>query len=100
MEEKWWWVSWFSPEEYGGFELHIPFWRSGWYFTNDSKEVTIFVAAVSGASEEDVFAKISAAYDTPPVDGVSKRFCEPLQQPYPWEREGTRFVKEDWMELP
>lgn len=99
-EKPLWWISWFSPEEYGGFELHVPFWRSGWYFTNDSKEVTIFVAAVRADNEDEAFAQIASAYFEPPTGGVSRRFCLPLEEPYPWDREGTRFVKEDWMDLP
>lgn len=100
LEDPVWWVSWFSPEKYGGFELHVPFWRSGWYFTDESEEVTIFVAVVRAPNEDEAFAQITGSYFEQPEGGVSRRYCKTLEHPYPWEREGTRFEREDWMDLP
>lgn len=93
------WISWTSVmEDEGGFELHSPWWVSGWSITEDDKEESIFVGAIRADSEEDAWAKIAAAYDTPPEKGVNQRFIEELKAPYPWEHESPRFPLGDWMD--
>lgn len=94
-----WWISWYSPGDLGGFELHWPWWRSGWSIEADGSEKTVFVAAVRAGSEDEAFDLIESTYDTPPAEGVERRFCEPIDEDEekPWEREGTRFSLMDWM---
>lgn len=94
-----WWLSWYSPQALGGFELHTPWWVSGWSFDKDENEISVIVAAVRANSEDEAFALIEASYDTPPDGGVEPRFIEPLDEDeFPWNREGSRFQLGDWME--
>ena len=95
-----WWVSWYSPGKYGGFELHWPWWRTGWMYDENDEEVTIFVAAIRAESEDAAYELIAQAYDEPPTfTDEDKRFCNSLEgkDKMPWEHEGTRFPFGDWM---
>lgn len=95
-----WWISWYSPEALGGFELHWPWWRSGWTIERDGTEKTVLVAAVRADTEDEAFEIIESAYLEKPEDGVERRFCDKLEdgETMPWEHEGTRFPLMDWQE--
>ena len=95
-----WWISWYSPEALGGFTLTLPWWRSGWAIQEDNSELTLFVGAVRADTEDEAFAIIEAAYDTPPDEGVTRRFAKKIDdgEELPWEHEGTRFPLGEWME--
>lgn len=95
------WISWTSCFDVdGGFELHSPWWISGWSYNEKDQEESVFVGAIRADSEDEAFAKISAAYDAVPDGGVSRRFIEIFEkdEKKPWEREGGRFQLGDWME--
>ena len=86
-----WWLSWYSPAPLEAFELHSPWWVSGW--TGDG-ETPILVAAVRADSPESAWSAVCAAYDDPP-DAVEQRFCDLMP-------EGTnpfsdRFPMASWM---
>jgi len=80
------WLSWYSPEPMSAFELHSPWWVSG-YTDNE----TIVVAAVRAESEEAAWASVRNAYDYPPE--MRERFIEPLTgSPF-----SGRFPQANWM---
>ena len=95
------WISWYSVFEYtGSFELHSPWWVSGWSYDADENEESIIVAAVRADSEEEAWEVVKQAYDTYPKKGFRERFIETFEEgeTKPWEREGGRFQLADWME--
>lgn len=94
-----WWISWYHPAELGGFELHWPWWSSGWSFDKDGNEINIFVAAVRADSEDEAFDLIESSYDEKPEKGLERRFCDKLEEDEskPWEHAGGRFQLGDWM---
>ncbi len=85
-----WWLSWYDHGE-GAFELHSPWWVSGY----DADDNTIIVAAVRAENEEAAWGKIRLSYDNPP-EGVHERFIEECKSDFvPF---GGRFGKAAWME--
>jgi hypothetical protein len=83
------WISWYGdPSKDAEFELHSPWWVSG-YGADDE---TIYCAAVRAASPDEAKALVAAAYDH--HDGVLReRFCEPLEgSPFT-----GRFPQAAWM---
>jgi hypothetical protein len=86
-----WWVSWYCPSESMPlFELHSPWWVSGYAFEPDRH---IVVAAIRADSEESVWEKVRSAFDTP-VE-IEERFIEPV--PHMSEPFSDRFPKASWM---
>lgn len=84
-----WWVSWYSSSEIDEFELHSPWWVSGY----DANDRTIICAAVRAVDEEAAYAAVKLAYDNGPAD-FTPRFCEPLTgSPF-----GGRWPKARWMD--
>jgi len=69
-----WWVSWYSTAPLSTFELHSPWWVSGYRCSDDAETVC---AAVRADTEDDAKAFICGAYDDKP-EAVEWRFCEPL----------------------
>ena len=81
------WVSWYSYTPLSEFELHSPWWRSGY-----AEDAEIVVAAVRAADEYAAFAQVRAAYDNDPGP-LEERFCEPLSRsPF-----SDRFPQSAWM---
>ena len=89
------WISWYHNPEYGTFELHTPWWISG--YTMGEPQKSIIVGAVRAESEEEAWATVLASYDTPP-EKVTERFCDPMKAPYPWDNPHGRFQRADWMQ--
>lgn len=91
-----WWISWYSPHDLASFELHSPWWVSGYGFEEnedgDLVEVPTIVAAVRAENEDAAWDLIYSAYDDRPGD-IEQRFCEPLDAPAFTDR----FPKADWM---
>lgn len=87
------WISWWAARADGSFELHSPWWFSG-YRTESESSVC---AAVIADSEEAAKEVILAAYDTRP-SGLEFRFVE--QKPDDWSPFNTRFRQRDWMQWP
>jgi hypothetical protein len=84
------WLSWYAHPDDGPFELHSPWWVSG--FTMEEVERSTIVAAVRAVDEEDAWEIVRASYDTPPTR-LEVRFCEVLRKtPF-----GSRFPRADWM---
>lgn len=83
-----WWISLYIPSaRFGEFELHSPWWISG--YTDDE---TIIVGAVRADDEEAAWVKVDAAFDNEP--SYRQRFCEPLDGQSPFS---DRFPKATWM---
>lgn len=85
-----WWVSWYSHRQLDEFELHAPWWVTGY----DADGNDICVAAVLAESEADAYAQIRNAYDAPRSDGdIRERFCDELTAtPF-----NDRFPQAEWM---
>jgi hypothetical protein len=89
------WLSWYHHPDDGEFELHTPWWVSG--FTMSEPQRDTIVAAVQAANEETAWAKVRAAYDTPPTR-LEERFCDELEGTYAQEPWTERFPHADWMQ--
>lgn len=80
------WISWYSPEPMSAFELHSPWWVSGYTDTEN-----IVVAAVRAESEAAAWEVVRDAYDYTPE--LRERFIEPLTStPF-----SVRFQQAKWM---
>jgi hypothetical protein len=96
------WISWYHDPRDGAFELHTPWWVSG--FTMDNPQRETIVAAVQATSEDEAWDVVREAYDASP-SRLQERFCEELDdgpnQPNktaPWSTpENGRFPQADWM---
>jgi len=95
-----WWISWYHHPDDGSFELHSPWWITGYTIQEGYHRHTI-VAAVMAECEDDAWDKIRDAYDADPVN-LEERFCDELKEgkSLPWEHAGTRFELADWMQWP
>lgn len=85
------WVS-FVMHPRVGFELHSPWWRSG-YTPGDE---AIVCAAVMATDEDDAKREIIAAHDT--HVSLEWRFIE--EKPKGWTPFNSRFKASAWMQWP
>ena len=95
-----WWISWYHHPLDSAFELHTPWWISGYTIEMDHQR-SVIVAAVQAEDEEDAWRVVYAAYDHTPTH-LEQRFCDELlpEDSLPWEHPGTRFELADWMRWP
>jgi len=70
-----WWVSWYSTAPLSTFELHSPWWVSGYRCSDDAETVC---AAVRAETAEEAKAIVHASYDVPPT-ALEWRFAEVLE---------------------
>lgn len=83
-----WWLSWYSTTPSSEFELHSPWWVSGY-----TETATIYVAAVRAVDEAAAWDMIRLSYDNPPA-AIGQRFIEPLDRsPF-----SSRFQQATWMD--
>lgn len=87
------WVSWYNVLPIGSFELHRPWWISG-YRADDAETMC---AAIIAPDEEGAKALVMAAYDEPPEE-VEWRFCE--ERADDWSPFNDRFQRANWMRWP
>lgn len=96
----WYWLSFWLLREHMGFELHSPWWISG-YRDNEKEPVESgwmdksICCAVRASSEEEAKEMIRRAFDVRPVKELEWRFCE--QQDEKASPFSSRFNKADWM---
>jgi hypothetical protein len=83
------WISWYNAVPLSTFELHSPWWISG-YDANDRETM---VAAVRADSEAAAWEQVRTAYDDPPTE-VAERFIEDLPAGSPFS---GRFPQYGWM---
>ena len=88
------WISWYhDPKLRGGYELHSPWWVSGYAGSNNRETIC---AAVKADNEEDAKQIIQNCYDIPQIFDISNwRFIE--EQPHDWNPFNNRFPKATWM---
>lgn len=86
------WISWWSDPAVS-FELHSPWWRSGWRTNADDTEQSSICAAVMAEDEDDAKRIITEAHDAP-VD-LEWRFAE--AKPEGWTPYNDRFRQATWM---
>lgn len=84
------WLSWYTRGN-TKFELHSPWWCSGY----DSDDYPIIVAAVRAESPEAAMERVRLSYDSPP-EFVDERFCTENDDEF--EPFCGRFPKAKWME--
>ena len=87
---KSYWISWTALEPLHTFELHSPWWVSG-YNAYDNPTI---VAAVRAPSPEAAVEVVRNAYDSPPPI-IDLRFCDEMpagRSPF-----SDRFPKCEWM---
>lgn len=86
------WISWYSSKALGPFELHSPWWISG--YVCDSENTPTICAAVRAPDEHGARELVMKSYDKRP-EKLDWRFCEsrdPNWCPY-----GDRFPRAEWM---
>lgn len=84
-----WWISFYVPSEhFGEFELHSPWWISGY-----TEYEMIVVAAIRAEDEEAAWQRVIDAFDD--EADYRERFCEPLGRDSPFV---DRFPQSSWME--
>ena len=84
-----WWISFYVPsEKLREFELHSPWWVSG--YTNDE---IILVAAIRADDEEAAWQRVIDAFDD--EADYRERFCDSLGRESPFV---DRFPKASWMD--
>lgn len=91
------WVSWYCPPNVmGKFELHSPWWVSGFRMSDDAETVC---AAIQAVSEDQARLKIVMSHDADFVkwasEGIEWRFVN--ERPDDWTPYGDRFPSDDWM---
>jgi len=102
MKNKYW-ISWYHKQEFSGFELHSPWWITGYNFEGDAT----ICAAVKATDEIKAMEIVRNSYDVPPGIGslsnipvsfyaIEWRFCE--ERPLDWSPFSDRFPKAEWME--
>lgn len=92
------WISWYGKGEW---ELHWPWWVSGYRMDGDedagTPDTPTICAAVQAANEEAAKEIILAAHDTRP-DNIEWRFVN--ERPAGWTPFCGRFPRADWMKWP
>ena len=89
MSAQAWWISWYNTAPLSSFELHSPWWVSGYRCSDDAETI---VAAVRAVDETAAWAQVQDAYDDEP-DSLERRFTEPLTaSPFT-----GRFPQAGWM---
>lgn len=88
---KTFWVSWWHTDAYSAFEIHAPWWESGFRGADSASSLC---AAIRAPSEAEAQALVIQSYDTAPVD-LEFRFVE--ERPDDWSPYTDRFRKADWM---
>ena len=70
------WISWYSHRPRSEFELHSPWWVSGY----DADDNDILIAAVRAVDEAAAWQTVRDAYDLPREESdITERFCEQLE---------------------
>jgi len=91
------WVSWYATKQTGSWELHAPWWRTGWRQSDDGPDDCTICAAVMAADEDGAKAIIRHAHDNPNVE-LEWRFVE--ERDREWQPFSDRFPRAAWMRWP
>ena len=90
------WVSWYQDLSIG-FELHTPWWVSGWRMVSEDVNQGTICAAIMATSEDDAQRRVVAAHDREPHH-LEFRFVN--EQEPGWTPFCDRFERADWMRWP
>jgi len=88
------WLSWYHRPDDGVFEIHSPWWVSGYAYDNEGNELPTIVAAVKADSEDEAWQFVNLSYDNPP-DSIDARFCDEMKKSSPFS---DRFPRAEWMQ--
>ena len=95
------WISWVAVMPNGSWELHSPWWISGYRLWSDAAgeafEDPTVCAAVMALSCQDAKDMICRAHDLI-EEPIEWRFCE--ERPAEWTPFCDRFPRADWMVWP
>jgi len=99
-EMKNYWLSWISGRScpYGAFELHAPWWVSGYWDYDGQDGIPIIVAAIRAESEADAWVQVAKSFDDFEHTVINARFIK--EQPDDWEPFNERFPRAGWMQWP
>jgi hypothetical protein len=86
------WISWYTDNDMGPFELNSPWWISGTDGICDS-----VCAAVIAEDEDAARCVVLGAYDICPL-AIDWRFCQ--ERDANWAPFCERFPQADWMQWP
>jgi hypothetical protein len=86
------WISWYGTG--AGFELHSPWWITGYRLSDDEDDGATICAAIKANSEDEAKQKIIDAHDKPV--SIEWRFIE--ERPKNWSPFATRFLRSPWMQ--
>lgn len=86
------WVSWYTTEKMGLFDLYSPWWYTGHRVSDGAPTVC---AAVKAQSEEEAKLVVLKSYDKTPLE-IEWRFCN--ERPADWSPFNARFPRGKWME--
>lgn len=96
-QNKPYWISWYSPKSLGGWELHSPWWVSGYTYFGE-EEVPAICAAVMAIDEKEAKDKIYRSYDELPKEAIEWRFVNERSED--WSPFSERFPQAAWMKWP
>lgn len=88
---KSYWLSWYDTL-YGKWELHSPWWVSGYRVADEARTIC---AAVRAPDEESAKRLIVMAHDEPRPRDLEWRFVD--ERPDDWSPFNDRFPRADWM---
>lgn len=84
------WLSWYHKEEYGGFELHSPWWITSY---SSNGEISI-CAALRSRNIYTALSTVEKCYDKKPA-AIKFRFC--VRKKENWSPFCERFPRSPWM---
>lgn len=90
------WISWIGPDH--GFELHWPWWVSGYRLGNDEDGDTPTICAAVQAKDEDGAKEIILACHDERPKAIEWRFCSEREDG--WSPFNSRFPRAKWMRWP
>lgn len=94
--KKYFWTSWYHSAVLTAFELHHPWWISGYRPGNsnvDPLSAQTICAAIEAETEEEAKEIVLKSYDTPPEDLEWRFVTEKYGSPF-----SERFPRADWMQ--
>lgn len=89
------WLSWYHCEGMSTFELHWPWWVSGYRFPDGADTIC---AAVVADNRDAARELVRNSYDAPIPSELEWRFVE--ERPEDWVPYTIRFARAAWMRWP
>ena len=91
---KKYWISWASITSINKFEMHFPWWVSGF----DGEGNVYICAAIIAANHNDAWNFVIGSYNTNKAFFIERRFC--IEKSDSWSPFNDRFQRAAWMLWP